>query len=113
MTINWSPTPSEEVVQNVRTLLKTEPGCYSIEDLRRRGRQVTYRRAAPFQERPAADQSHGEGMRQVEDSRIRGLLPWRAQGDERPDHYVLVTWYERYLTVVPVAGNACPELLTR
>ncbi len=24
--INWSPTTSEEVAQNVRTLLKTEPG---------------------------------------------------------------------------------------
>lgn len=28
--INWSPTPTEEVVQNVLTLLKTEPGSVPL-----------------------------------------------------------------------------------
>ena len=28
--INWSPTPVEEVVQNVRTLLVTEPGTVPL-----------------------------------------------------------------------------------
>lgn len=28
--INWSPTPSEEVVQNVKTLLATEPGTLPL-----------------------------------------------------------------------------------
>jgi phage baseplate assembly protein W len=28
--INWSPTPGEEVAQNVRTLLKTEPGSVPL-----------------------------------------------------------------------------------
>jgi phage baseplate assembly protein W len=28
--INWSPTPAEEVVQNVETLLATEPGSVPL-----------------------------------------------------------------------------------
>lgn len=28
--INWSPTPTEEVVQNVNTLLKTAPGTVPL-----------------------------------------------------------------------------------
>jgi phage baseplate assembly protein W len=28
--INWSPTPGEEVAQNVRQLLKTEPGTVPL-----------------------------------------------------------------------------------
>lgn len=30
MSINWSPTPVEEVVQNVRTLLATAPGTVPL-----------------------------------------------------------------------------------
>lgn len=30
MSINWSPTPAEEVVQNVETLLKTAPGTVPL-----------------------------------------------------------------------------------
>lgn len=30
MLINWSPTPGEEVVQNVRTLLVTAPGTVPL-----------------------------------------------------------------------------------
>lgn len=30
MRINWSPTPPEEVVQNVRTLLATAPGTVPL-----------------------------------------------------------------------------------
>jgi hypothetical protein len=30
MAINWSPTPTEEVVQNVNTLLATEPGTVPL-----------------------------------------------------------------------------------
>jgi phage baseplate assembly protein W len=30
MAINWSPTPVEEVVQNVNTLLKTAPGTVPL-----------------------------------------------------------------------------------
>lgn len=30
MSINWSPTSAEEVVQNVSTLLKTEPGSVPL-----------------------------------------------------------------------------------
>lgn len=30
MSIDWSPTPTNEVVQNVRTLLATEPGTVPL-----------------------------------------------------------------------------------
>ena len=30
MKVNWSPTPAEEVVQNVRTLLATAPGTVPL-----------------------------------------------------------------------------------